>query len=127
MPGNPSSSQDSFEVGWIRGSSPRMTTEQVAGAVRNDGGLGALLPLHRLPADVAAAKAFRPLDAVDRLVSPALRFRDALARGADVHHAPAIGQNMSVLRDRAGVEDLDALDFGGLIEVVDAGAFCVIA
>ena len=44
-----------------------------ASIAHNDGECGAcvslprLLPLHRLPADVAAAETFRPMDAVDRL------------------------------------------------------------
>ena len=51
-----------------------MTIAQVR-VVRNGGGvLAALLPLHRLPADVAAAEAVRPFDAVDRLIGAALRF-----------------------------------------------------
>src|ERR1700686_2959489 len=37
------------------------------------------LPLHRLPADVAPAKTFRPFDAIDRRIGARLRFRNALA------------------------------------------------
>src|SRR4029453_17998687 len=84
-------------------------------------------PFHRLPADVAAAKAFRPSDAVEPLIGATLRFGDGLACRADIQHAPAIGQNISVLRYRTGVEDFHALDLGGLIETLDAGAFRVIA
>src|SRR3954464_14479229 len=86
-----------------------------------------LLPLHRLPADVAAAKTFRPSDAIHRLISAALRLGDGFAGGADVQHAPAIGENPAVLRHRAGVEDLDALDLGGFIQSLDARALPVIA
>ena len=56
-----------------------------------------LLPLHRLPADVAAAEAFGPIDAVDRLIGALLRFGDGLAGGADVQHAAAIGENLPSL------------------------------
>ena len=42
--------------------------------------VGLLLLLHRLPADVAAAEAFRPVDAVDGLVGASLRLRYGLAR-----------------------------------------------
>src|SRR5439155_16039316 len=83
------------------------------------------LALHRLPADVAAAKAIRPLDAVDRLIGALLRFRDGLACRADIQHAAAIGQNMSVLRYRAGVEDFHALDTCVLVEGLDTGDYCV--
>ena len=82
---------------------------------------------HRLPADVAAAKSFRPLDAIDRLIGAALRFGDGLADRADIQHAPAIGENGAVLCDRAGVEDFDALDFGCVVEPFDRGALVVIA
>src|SRR3954451_11155194 len=65
----------------------------------------ALLPLHRLPADVAAAEAFGPLDAIDRLIGAALRLGDGLAHRADIEHASAIGENLAVLCQRTGVED----------------------
>src|ERR1700724_2821739 len=45
-------------------------------------------------------------------VSAAVGFGDGLARRPDVQHAPAIAENGSVFRRRAGVEDLDALDPG---------------
>src|SRR5438128_12229711 len=84
------------------------------------------LPLHRLPADVAAAKAFRPADAIHRHVSAALRLGDGVAGSADVEHASAIGENLAVLRHRAGVEDLDALDLGRLVEALDHRAFIIV-
>ena len=83
--------------------------------------------LHRLPADIAAAEAFRPFDAIDGLIGAPLRLQHGLARRADVQHAAAIGENGAVLRHRAGVKDLDALDFGGVIEPVDARALLVVA
>ena len=56
-----------------------------------------------------------------------LRFAHGLARRADVQHAPAIGENFSVLRIRAGMENLDALDLGGVIEAFDHRAPGVVA
>jgi hypothetical protein len=41
--------------------------------------IASALPLHRLPADIAAAEAFRPSDAIDRGVSAGLRFSNGLA------------------------------------------------
>src|SRR5258708_8525706 len=92
---------------------------------RNDEVLQAPLPFHRLPTDVAAAEAFGPLDAVDRLIGATLRFRDGLACGADIQHAAAIGQNISVLRYPAGVEDFHALHPCRLVQALAAGAFCI--
>src|SRR2546430_3227502 len=89
--------------------------------------LSSLLPRHRLPADVAAAKAFRPVDAVHRLIGAGLRFRHRLAQRADVQHAPAIGDDAAVFRRRAGVEDFDALDRSGLLETAHDGPLAVIA
>src|SRR5262245_20253260 len=89
--------------------------------------LSSLLPLHRLPADVAAAKAFRPFDAVDGLVGTALRLRHILAERADVEHAASIGDDAAILHRRAGVKNLDALDLRGFIEPFNHRAFAVIA
>src|ERR1700737_4306821 len=100
----------------MRGSSPRMTA-----------GLAALLPLHRLPADVAAAKAFGPLDAVDRFVGALLCFSNSLAGRADVQHASAIGEDVSVLRHCAGVENLDTFHLTRVLEPLDARPLCIIA
>src|ERR1700753_3583501 len=85
------------------------------------------LPLHRLPADIAAAKAFRPIDLVDRLIGALLCLEDGLAGCANVQHAAAIGENLSVLRHRAGVENLDAFDLGGLAESINYRALAVVA
>ena len=74
------------------------------------------LPRQRLPADVAAAKAFRPFDAVDGLIGALLRLRYCLAHSANVQHAATAGENFSVFRDRSGMKDFDAFDFCGLIE-----------
>ena len=38
-----------------------------------------LLPLHCLPADVAAAETFRPADAINRLIGASLRLGNSLA------------------------------------------------
>src|SRR5665647_1731427 len=48
----------------------------------------------RLPADVAAAKAFRPFYFVDRGVSAALRLAHAFAARADIEHAAAVRDNV---------------------------------
>src|ERR1043166_472035 len=86
-----------------------------------------LLPLHRLRADVAAAKAFRPADAIDRFVGAALRVCQGLAPRANIQHAAAIGENLSILRHRAGMKYLDTFDLRGLIEAFDHRALAVSA
>src|SRR5262249_19947927 len=82
-------------------------------------GASAALPLHRLPRGGAAAKAVGPVDASPRLVGAALPPRPTLAEGADIEHAPAIGDNAAALHRRAGVKNLDALDLGGLLQPFD--------
>src|SRR6185437_11842082 len=86
-----------------------------------------LLPLHRLPADVAAAEAFGPVDPVDRPISPLLCLEDRFAGGANVQHAAAIGEDLAILRHRAGMEDLDAFNPGGGVEPPDRRALAVVA
>src|SRR3954464_2905863 len=90
-------------------------------------GLSAPLPLPRLPGNVAAAESIRPFDAVDRLVGTALRLPHRFAHRANIEHAAAIGENGAVCGHRAGVEDFDTFDSGGVIEPLDARAFCVVA
>src|SRR5215471_11974146 len=102
----------------MRGSSPRMTNERA---------LAALLHLDRLPRDVAAAEAVGPFYAVDRFVSARLRLTHRLAHRADVEHTPTIGEDRTVLRHRAGVKNLDAVDLAGLVEPVNARALLVVA
>src|SRR5487761_2215531 len=85
------------------------------------------LPLHGLPADIAPAETVGPFDAVDRRIGARLRFGDGLAGRADIQHASAIGEDVAVLRDHAGMEDFDAFDLAGLIQPPDAGAPGVIA
>ena len=63
-----------------------------------------------------AAETVRPFDAIDGRVSALLRLQHGLARRADVQHAPAIGEDCAVLCYRAGMEDLDAFDPGGVLE-----------
>src|SRR5262249_35555752 len=89
--------------------------------------LSALFPLHGLPADVPAAKAFRPFDAVDGLIGALLRFRHGLAERADVEPAAAIGDDAAVFHGRAGVEDLDAFDLCSLIEPLDHRSLAIVA
>src|SRR5580692_6891111 len=85
------------------------------------------LPRHRLPADVAPTKTFRPFDAIDRLVGALLRLRHGLSSGADVEHPSAIGENSCPVGFGAGMEYFDALDRGGVIEAFDHGTLAVIA
>src|SRR6185437_13732664 len=66
------------------------------------------LPLHRAPGDIAAAEAVRPSDLVDRLIGARLRFAHGSTGGADIEHAPAIGEDVravrpSLVENRAGV------------------------
>ena len=56
-----------------------------------------------------------------------LRLAHRLPHRANVQHAAAIGEDDAILRHRAGMEDLDALDLGGVIETLDARAFLVVA
>src|SRR5258708_23620543 len=100
----------------MRGSNPRITT-----------GLAALVPLDRLTADAAAAKAFGPSDWVDRFVGALLCFSNSLAGRADVQHASAIGEDVSVLRHCAGVENLDTFHLTRVIEPLDARTLCIVA
>src|SRR5262245_8535018 len=101
----------------------------MSGARRREKPLSALglLRFHRLPADVAAAEAVGPVDAVDGLIGAALRFRHGLAERADIEHAAAIGEDRTVLGDGAGMEDLDGVDLRRLIEPVDARALLIVA
>src|SRR5882757_3473483 len=107
------------------------TMDYFASLAMTEGVLGVLtlrlLPRHRLPADVAAAKAFRPTDTVDRLIGAILRLRHRLAERADIQHPPAVGDDAAVLRCRAGVKNLDAIDLGSLVEAADDGALAVVA
>src|SRR4051794_35675107 len=50
----------------------------------------------RLPADIAAAKTFRPANAVDRLVGARLRLRHGCPKRAHIEHAAAIGEDRAV-------------------------------
>src|SRR3569833_421563 len=81
----------------------------------------------RLPADVAAAKAIRPIDLVDSGIGACLGFRHGLATRTDIEHATAIGDDRAILFFGSGVEYLDAVELGGGIETADHGAFFVTA
>src|SRR5262249_51973492 len=73
----------------------------------------------RAKADVAAAEAVRPPDAVDRRIGARLRLRDRPAERADVEHTPAIGDDVAALGLGAGVENLDTFDRCGRVEAFD--------
>src|SRR5262249_60514434 len=77
------------------------------------------------PADVAAAEAVGPADAVDRLVGARLRLRHRAAAGADIEHTAAIGHDAAALLFRAGVKDFHALDLGGVVEPFDHRALAI--
>src|SRR5579872_4060583 len=64
-----------------------------------------LLQLNRLPADIAPAKTLRPFYPIDRRISALPRFHDGLTGGADVEHAAAIGDELAIPHQRAGLED----------------------
>src|SRR4051812_23756183 len=87
---------------------------------------GLFLAGDRLPADIAAAEAAGPVDAIDAGISALLRLAHRLAAPADIEHAPTIGQNTIAVLDRAGVENLDALGLRRLVEALDDRAFAVV-
>src|ERR1051326_8321661 len=95
----------------------------------NTGGMlcAALLALHRLPADVAAAEALRPFDPVDRLIGEPLRRAHGLGHRRDIEHAAAVGENLAAVGLGAGVENFRALHLSGRVEPLDQRAALVVA
>src|SRR5262245_22854858 len=91
---------------------PQSRQRRAAGGLR----LRCHFPLDCLPADVAAAEAAGPADAVDRRIGALLRLRDRLAERADVEHAAAVGEDAVAVRAGACVENLDAFDLRGVVE-----------
>src|SRR3546814_10378043 len=85
------------------------------------------LALHGPPADVAAAEAFGPVDAVGGRVSAGLRLRDAAAEGGDAEDAAAGGEDAVAVPLRAGMEDGDALDGVDGVQAADLRALGVVA
>src|SRR5687767_4625323 len=83
--------------------------------------------LERALADVAPAEAFRPSDAVHGGIGALLRLRHGLAQRADIEHAPAIGDDLSVFSAGAGMENFHAFDLRRLFEARDHAAFGVAA
>src|SRR5688500_3996818 len=81
-----------------------------------------LQPLYLAPADVAAAKAGREADRVDRAIGLALRLAHGLAAGADVQHPAAVGDEALALGGGSRLEYLDAFGFG-LLDPRDRAAF----
>src|SRR5207244_4030971 len=78
-----------------------------------------LLSRYRAQSDIAPTETFAPADAIHGAIGARLCLRNRLARCADIEHAPTIGKNASMLRQRAGMKDLDAFDRGGCIESLD--------
>src|SRR5262249_31488135 len=58
-----------------------------------------------LPGDIAPAKAVRPLNTIDGLISAPLRVRHRLAGRTDVQHPSAIGEHGTILYDRTRMEN----------------------
>src|SRR6266568_3395403 len=61
----------------------------------------------RTPADVSAAEAAGPVDAVDRSVGAVAGAADVAAESGDAEHAAAIGDQPQIVAARAGMKDLD--------------------
>src|SRR5215207_8590570 len=91
-----------------------------AHAPRNDNLSGALLfALDCQPPDIAAAEAVRPVDLGDGGIGLGLRLGHALADGADVQHASAIGENARAIALGAGMEDFHPVDSRRVVEPLD--------
>src|SRR5512143_1043978 len=71
------------------------------------------------PCDITPAEAPRPVDQVDRAVSPRAGLLDGRGHGGDVQHTPAIGQHAPAIGFGAGMEDLHALDLARRLEPTD--------
>src|ERR1035437_3683355 len=80
---------------------------------------------HRLPADITAAEAVRPFNAVDRGVGALLRLAHGLAACADIQHATAVRENAPAVGFGPGVENFHALDLRRRVEPFDRRAFFV--
>src|SRR5262245_3743439 len=77
----------------------------------------------RAPADVAAAEALRPIDAVDHGIGALARFFDGLAEADDIERAAAIGEEPCAVAFGAGMEDLDRrIARRGRVESLDLAA-----
>src|ERR1035441_10345357 len=82
---------------------------------------------HRLPADIAAAEAARPLDAIDRGIGALLGFAHIPASRAHIKHTPAIGEDAVAVGLGAGVKNFDALDLARRVEPSDQSAALIIS
>ena len=63
-------------------------------------------------ADVAAAEALGPADAIDGCVDARLRLCHRPTDSRDIEHAPALGKNAPLLGRGSRMEDLDTLHLG---------------
>src|ERR1043166_9317032 len=91
-------------------SRPRIALRSIRAPILNRARASSLrLARDRAPADIAAAEAVGPMDAVDRRVGARLRGLHARAQPAHVEHAPAIREDAVALGARAGMENLDVL------------------
>src|SRR5260221_5012776 len=86
-----------------------------------------LLPLDCAPADIAAAEAVRPADAVDRCIGAALRFAHGFAARADIKHKAPVREDALAVRLGAGVEEFSTLGLCRRIEAFDDRAFIVVS
>ncbi len=84
-------------------------------------------PRNRLPADIPAAEALRPLDAVDRLIRTRLCLRHVLAERGDIQHTPAVCGDLLAVLLRPGVENLDAFNLRGVIQTFNRRPALVVA
>src|SRR5436309_6073003 len=76
-------------------------------------------PLDSSKADVAAAEAVGPANAIDGAISARAGLADRCAERADIEHPAAIGEDLSAFHLRAGVKDFDALDLSRSLESFD--------
>ena len=77
-------------------------------------------PLHRAPADVAAAEAVRPVDPVDRRIGRRLRLGDGRCPCAvTLSTRPPLATSSPSLQRRAGMEDLRRRRRVGRLEAAD--------
>src|SRR5664280_891432 len=81
---------------------------------------------HRLPADITAAEAIRPFDAVDRGIGALLRLAHGLAACADIQHATAVRENAPAVGFGPGMENFHTLDLRRRVEPFDQRTLGVI-
>src|SRR5664280_3575208 len=81
---------------------------------------------HRLPADITAAEAIRPFDAIDRGIGALLRLAHRFTARAHIKHAAAVRENAAAVGFGPGMENFHTLDLRGRVEPFDQRTFGVI-